>query len=287
MRKIILAFAILTLALPSNAYSESLMCAVAPSTAGSAVGNFLSNITGTNFLMTKVAEVAVQNSLKKELASKFNVQIKSFGGLSFIDGKFKSIEVKSKKIASDDINATDFNAKSICDYNQIKLVNNEVYFLENFLMDFNAKITDADLKRTILSPTYLNLIKKVDFNAGPITLFKLHNPTIEIKNNRIYMTIQTDTAGLLRAKTQTFKMDTALTVEDEKIVFSDINFNGNRNINLNSVLPLINRLNPFAVKTKINSHDYATIKIKNVKIQDNTIVSSGLVVIPKSNYVPN
>ena len=286
MKKIILTLAIALLVLPAGAFSEASMCAPAPTGAAKTVGNFFSNITGTNFLVTKAAEIAIQNSLKKELTSKFNVQLKAFGGKSFIDGQFRSISLESKRINSSDINATNFSAKSICEYNQIKLVKDEVYFLENFLMDFSTKITDDDLKKTIASPVYRKMVRDMNLSIGPVTLFKLYDPTVEIKNNRLHMSAKTDIVGLLKTNTQILKMDAGLAVVDEKIVFSNIGFY-DKNISLSSILPIVNRMNPFVNKVKINSSDYATIKIKNVKIENNAIVADGLVVIPKSLNVPN
>lgn len=269
---------------PVYSYSEAYnMCTKPPYPIGGSVSKFFSTVTGTNFVMTKAAETIIQNELKKQLGgSKFNVQIKAYGGKSFIDGKFKSVKVSSKNITSNDLNVTDFNANSVCEFNQILLQGDDIFFVENFLMGFNAKITDADLKKTILSPYYLDLINKINLSIGNFTLFKLSEPTVAIKNNRIHMQLKVTTPTLMSSKTQTLRVDTGIKVEDEKIVFSDINVGSFPNLNPNSVLPLVNRLNPFVFKTKIDKNNTATIKIKDVKIENNAIHSAGLVVLEKN-----
>lgn len=287
MKKFILIFGLcFGFITPTFAYSETYMCAQIPPAGTGKVANVVSNATGTNFLFTKVAELIIQRDLKKQLNSNFNVELYSFGGKNLIDGKFKAITVKSKKIASNDINVSNFSAKSLCDFNQIALMGNDIIYIENFLMDFETQITDADLKRTVLSKTYLDFINKIDVSFGAMTLFKVYDPTIAIVNNRIVMTIKTIIPSILSTKNLTVKIDAALGVEDEKIVFSDVNIGSSRNVNLAPILPMVNKLNPFVIKTKIDNNNAATVKIKDVKIKNNIITARGLVIIPKTPYVP-
>lgn len=245
---------------------------------------FISNASGTNFLLTKIVEATFQKELKKEMQSNFNVEIKAYGAKNFLDGKFKNLTVESKKINSQNVSATNFYANSLCDYNHIILKDDKLYFAENFLLEYSSEITDNDLKRTVLSPNYLNLINKIDLSLGGLTLFKIHEPTIEIKNNRIYMSAKMTNMTFYGTKTQIFKMNSKLKVQDEKIVFTDVNIGSNNyGLSQSFVLSMINNLNPFVFNFKIDDNNRAKIKVKDLKIENNTIYVKGIVIIPK-NY---
>jgi len=262
-------------------YSELSMCPEVPSSTSGAVGNFLSNITGTNFIMTKIAESAAQKELKKEFNSKFNVELYPFGGKSLLDGKFKGVKLESKKIASDDLNTTNFSASSLCDYNHVTLKDNNLYFVENFLMEYSAQITNDDLQRTILSPSYLKLLERLNLKIAGFTVFKVADPSIEIKGDRLLMSVKTLAPAPFNA-TQTINVNAGVKVENEKIVFSDIKMGSLGNLDLNSVLPLVNRMNPFVHKVPLDEKNIATIRIKDVRIENNTVWAKGLVVIPQT-----
>ena len=171
-------------------YNEIQMCPNEPYPVGGTLSGFLSNASGTNFLLTKIVEAAAQKELRKEFDSKFNIELHAFGGKNLLDGKFKAIKVASKKVVSDEVNATNFSAASLCNYNHITIKNDELNFVENFLMEYSAQITSEDLQRTILSPSYTKLLNKLNVNVAGFSLFKISDPSIGIKNNRLQMSAQ-------------------------------------------------------------------------------------------------
>lgn len=263
------------------AYSELQMCPSGPYPVGGSVSRFFSNATGTNFVLTKIAESAIQKELKRQFNSNFNVELYAFGGKNLLEGKFKTIKVESEKIASDELNVTNFSANSLCDYNRIGIKSDELLFLENFLMEYSAQITNEDLKRTVASPSYKKLFDKLNLNIAGFTIFKVSDPLIEIKNNRLQMSAKVLSPNPFNP-VQTISVNTGIKVENEKIVFSDIQVGSLGNLNLNSVLPLINRMNPFVQKVPLDNKNTATIKIKDVDIDNNTICAKGLVIVPKT-----
>ncbi len=265
------------------AYSEiQQFCPSPPYPVGGGISKFLSNISGSNFLLTKIAEIATQKELKAQLDSKFDVELKAFGGKNLLDGKFKSLSLTSKQIASDELNATNFSANSLCEYNRIELQGNELYFLENFLMEFNSQITNDDLKRTVTSASYLSMFNKLNLNIAGFSVFKISDPTIAVKNNRLQMSIKTTGPNFLVSKSQTINIDTGIKVENEKIVFTDIKIAPAYNLSLEPILPIVNRMNPFVFKQKLDKNNTATIRVKNVKIINDVININGLVLVPKT-----
>ncbi len=284
MFKKIIALCALLIGLQSAsyaAYSEVQMCADVPSSVDGPISKLLSNATGTNFLLTKIAEAAAQKELKKEFNSHFNVELYPFGGKNLLDGKFKGVKIESKKIISDELNTTNFSAASLCDYNHITIKDNELDFVENFLMEYSAQLTSDDLKRTLLSPSYLRLMDRLNLKIAGFSVFKISDPSIEIKGDRLQMSVKASSPTPFNV-VQTVNVDTGIKIENEKIVFSDIKVGSLGNLDLNYVLPIINRMNPFVQKVPLDSKNTLTIRIKDVSMANNTIYTKGLVVIPKT-----
>ncbi len=285
MKRIFLTFfAILFFTNITFAQNYKNLCAQAPYPVSGSVGQFFSNITGANFILTKIAENSLQKELKRKLGSDFNIELYAYGAKNYHDGKFKGVTLDSKSLNYQGLYATDFKAASICDYNYVTNKYGDLYFGENFLMEYEAKITDADLKKTVLSNQYVDLINKMDLSIGNLTLFKVHDPSIEIKNNRIYFSIKGTCATLLASQTQTLAFNYALKVEDEKIILSDININSTTyGLSRGVLLNFINRINPFAVKAKLDDRNEVFVRVKDLKIENNTIYIKGVAIVPKTS----
>ncbi|GBF23192.1 hypothetical protein tpqmel_0596 [Candidatus Gastranaerophilus sp. (ex Termes propinquus)] len=119
-------------------------------------------------------------------------------------------------------------------------------------------------------------------SLGGLTLLKFSEPTLEIINNRLLMQLKATVPTFSGSKTHDFRMNAGIKVENEKIVFSDIKVASLPNLNANTILPLINMLNPFVFETKIDDNNTALIKIKDVKIENNTIAAKGLVILEQN-----
>lgn len=282
MKKIILLLSILFIAQTSYAIDYSNMCAPKPYPVSSPVAQFFSNATGTNFLLTKVVELGMQKELKKEFGSHFNVEIKAYGSTNFIDGKFKSMSLTSKKINYEGLRISNFEALTLCDYNQVALKKKNIYFAQNLVMNYSAKISAKDFKATVLSKEYAAILSKLDVSIGNKILFKIFDPDASISNDRVklkfkVMTPFTDISSL--------SLEAGLKVENEKIVFADVNFGSENNrINLDKMLPLINKLNPLTSEFSVNCETKGIFKVKTVKIDNDKILVDGLFIIPK-NYI--
>lgn len=283
MKKIILFLVTLFIAHASYAADYSSMCAPKPYPVSNPVAQFASNITGTNFLLTKVAELAMQKELKKEFGSNFNVEIKAYGGKNFIDGKFKSMSVNSKNIKFEGLKLSSFEAKTLCDFNQVVLDKKNISFAQNLIMNYSAKLSAQDLKATVQSKEYRSALSKMDVAIGSKVLFKIFDPDASIANDRIKLKFKVMTPFVLTNDVSEVSVDAGLKVENEKIVFADVNLGSKNNrINLNKVLPLINRLNPLTTEFSVSDDAKGIFKIKTVSIDSDKILVDGVFILPKN-----
>lgn len=53
---------------------------------------------------------------------------------------------------------------------------------------------------------------------------------------------------------------------------------------MNSILPVINKLNPLVINTAILNNPKSMIKINDINISGDKIVIKGLVIVPKNYY---
>ena len=279
MKKIILAFIMVMLfGVYSYADEVSDYCAAEPKEVGNSFTRFMSNVTGMNFLKTKAYETVIQNALKKEMNSKFNVEIKAFGANTLSNGKFEKITLESKNIESPYLYVTDFKAESLCSYNNVNFEDDKFYFQENFVGKFEGKITDSDLKKMLESK--INKASKIDIKVAGISLFKILNPDVSIKNRRINIEMDVQYSNFIVSKTKKLKIDTALAIRNGELEFTDTHFGGNYTVNTQMVSSIMNLIDPFNRKIKIDDYNTAEIKIKNLEFKDDEIELEGIVIIP-------
>lgn len=289
MKKLLIFIAILCLNCAQNSalaqHAEQNLCKMPPYEVGNGFSNGLSKITGTNFLLTKVVEHEVQKSLKKALGSNFNVEIKVYGGKSFIDGKFKSMDITSKQVITEGVYLSNFKASTLCEFNHVAPDKSNLYFIENYVMNFSAQITDADLKKTVLSAEYLNKVNSINLGGNSFLLFKVFDPNVEIVNSRVIMSLRILAPLLSIKEPLKISANSSLMVENGKILFTDIRLQPtNSRINLNAINPILNILNPFIFNIKMSKNTTGTVTIKHVIIKDGKIHIDGVMFAPK-NYV--
>lgn len=269
--------------LPASASSlEEKYCAAKPYPVGGAVASGISNITGVNFTMTKLAELQMQHILKKELNSNFNVELYSFGGKNLIDGKFKKLTLSAKKIKADDINLRDFYGETLCGYNRVVFKDDSIFFDENFLFGFKGKMTNEDFQHTILSDDYKKAINNIRLDIFGASFFRLSDPVVEIKNNRIYMSIKVTFSNFIAEKTITLKTNYALELRNGKIAITDIQYSDALGISKNAMYTLLNILNPFKMRIPLDENNTMTIYMRDFKIENNIINFAGILLLPEN-----
>ena len=82
------------------------------------------------------------------------------------------------------------------------------------------------------------------------------------------------------------EMKMGLAAIDGNLEFTDIEVTSSHtsSVNLQKLLPVLNKLNPLAFKTNVLNNSKSIIKLKDVFIIDNKIMIKGLVIVPKNYY---
>lgn len=205
MKKVI-AFLFLIFSINAQAQDFSSYCST--NSANKSITGALSSISGFNMLTRNVAESILQSEIEKETGAKFKVKINNFYANNFIGGEFRSLSAYSPNYAHDGIYLKDVKVETICDYNRVLFENDTLYFRENMVLNFSAKLDEQDLKRTLssgkLNKKLVSIFSKVSnydlflpiINAAlpisfPIKIDennsgRLKISKIEIKNKAIY-----------------------------------------------------------------------------------------------------
>lgn len=263
---------------------ESDMCPSVPQKINGPVTSVLSKVTGMNWILSSVIESQVKKQMDKALLGDFKVDITPYGGKTLLDGKFKKMTGHSDHIYVEGLYLSDVNAESVCEYNHFIYKDGQVYTNENFVLSYSASVTSDDLQKTVATPQYLKLLNSMNVSVGNISVFKIFDPKAEIKNNRMVFSLKV-ISPLTLGEPKRISTDMGLEVEDGKIMFTDVRTTPNlTSVNLNSILPVINKLNPFVYKANIMNNSKSIIKVQNVNINDNKIIIGGLVIVPKNYY---
>ena len=118
-------------------------------TARKTLSGNLASLSGFNSLTRNIIESSIQNSIKKETGSKFDVKINNFYGTNIVNGEFKSLKATSKKYDYNGIHLSNIELETICPYNHINYENERLYFLENMILKIKADLTKDDLTKTL------------------------------------------------------------------------------------------------------------------------------------------
>ncbi len=262
---------------------DNVMCPAVPQVNGP-VSAALSKVTGMNAIISTTLESQVRKQLNKALNGDFKVEITPFGAKSMLEGKFKNIAFQSDSAYTEGIYLSNITAESMCGYNHFIYKNGQVYTNENFLLGFNANITSEDLQKSVTTPEYMKLVNSMNIKMGNLTLLKVFSPKAGIKNDRLFFSLMVS-SPLTFNEPKSVSTEMGLDVEDGKFVFTDIKVTpSSSSFNINSVLPIINKLNPFVIHASVLNDPESIIKINDLKIENNKINIKGLVIVPKNYY---
>lgn len=240
-----------------------------------------SNVTGLTFLSEKLAGLIIKKELKKATKENFKVKIDSYSAQDLANGRFKSLKISGKNLEIEDVYLTSLEAQTVCDFNYVELKGNSLKFKENMVMKFNIDISNTDLKKTINSTGYLNMLNRVNLSSMGITFFKLSSADVQVKNNKLYFTI--NVTSPLSAKPIPVVVRSDLKVQDGDIVLTKLDI-----VNLYTVLDLskatylLNVLNPLTFSTEILNNKNSEMKIQTVDIIGDKIHIGGNIFIPKN-----
>lgn len=240
-----------------------------------------SNLTGATFFSEQFAQFLIRKELKKATKEKFKVEMKSFSVQDLLGGRFKSLKISGKNLDIDGVYLTSFEAKTLCDFNYVALNKNSIKFKENMVLDYAIEISNTDLRKTVKSAGYLDMLNKIKLSGMGITFFKLDGADVQIKNNKLYFTI--NVTSPMSAKPIPILVRSDVKVEDGNIVMTKVDLvNLYTVIDLSKLTYLLNVLNPLTFSTDILNNKDAKMSVRDVNIIGDRIIVKGNVFIPKN-----
>lgn len=259
----------------------STMCAPKPYGLSSRPCQITSRVTGMTFLAEKIAQKIIKGELKKATKEKFKVEMKTYSLKDLAEGKFKSLKIYGKNLEIDGVYLSSFESKTLCDFNYVQLDKKTIKFKENMVMDYAIEISNNDLKKTVQSSGYIDMLNKINLSAVGITFFRLSGADVEIKNNKLYFTIKVTTP--LSSKPTPILVRSDLKVEDGNIVMTKVDLvNLYTVIDLSKITYLLNILNPLTFSVDIMNNKDSQICVKTVNIIEDKVIIKGNVFIPKN-----
>lgn len=242
-----------------------------------------SKITGMTFFAEKIAGFVIKHELKKATKAKFKVEMRSYSAKDLMQGRFTSLKIYGKNLDIDDAYLTYFEAKTACDFNYIILDKKakSVKFKENMVLNYAIEISNQDLKKTVQSTGYLDMLNKTKLSAFGITFFKLDKADVQLKNDKLYFTLNVTTP--LSSNPIPVVVRSDIKVEEGNIVLTKIDLvNAYTVIDLSKITYLLNALNPLTFSTDILNNKNSKMKIQTVCIKSDKIYINGNVFIPKN-----
>ena len=283
MKKLVLVLGLMILcagyAFANCDYSS--MCAPKAYDLSSHSGQITSKVTGLTFLSEKIAQLIIKKELKKATKERFRVEIKSYSPLDLLNGRFKSLKISGRNLEIEGAYINYLEAKTLCDFNYIQIYKNSIKFKENMLLTYAVEISNSDLQKTIKSTGYLDMLNKIKLSSMGITFFKLDSADVQIKNNKLYFTVNVTTP--LSAKPIPICVRSDIKVEEGNIVLTKIDLvNVYTVLDISKITYLLNALNPLTFSIDILNNKDAKMKVQTVDIKDNRIYIKGIIFIPKN-----
>ena len=270
--------------MPTQAFDVDYYCSQTQTSQHIKINSKLAKYSGMNFITKHFLEKLLTKILKNEFNTNFKVEIKEFDNSNLFTGKFQSLGAWGQNASRKGIYFSSMNANTVCGFNHVKYENNELYFLENMVVKYSARITQEDLKRTLDSNEYLSAIKKTKLKIQNNTIAEISDVDVSIKNNKINIKSEFLIPAVFGTIPQSFEFSSGLTVEDGRINFSNIDMNNPIfNLIIQNSTQLLNTLNPFTYKVQTKEKYDIILNVDNVKIENNEIFTNGTVVILK-NY---
>jgi len=246
----------------------------------------LSNLTGANFMVEKIANSIVEKSIKKDSKGKFKIDMQSYNISLLKKGIFKSLTIDGKNTITDGIYVSDIKMKTLCDYNHIEIdnKNNVAIFRENFGMAFALQITQDDLNKTMNDSKYSEMIRRVNGIGNTYKLFNITASSTKIENNKLYYIMKVS-VPLLKTKPE-IVIETDLKARNGEIALNNTKLVTNiLNIDMSKLNKIINYLNPLEFSLSIFDGKQASTQVSEIEIKNNVINIAGLMLIDKDVVV--
>jgi len=282
MKKILLFLGIIFLSSSSMAFASCDYECTAPYNMNSKFRTVMGSVSGVNAISEKAAETALKKAiLKLGSAEKLDVNIESYSSKDLKNGIFKSAEIKAENADVKGIYMSSIDLKTLCDFNYLKQAEKELVIVEDLPMSFDIKLTARDINKTMENAKYQRIIN--DLNKLGNTYgygLKIASTKTAIKNSKFYYILNFE-IPLIR-KPQKLTLEANVNVKDGKIVYTNTKMvSGFINLDIKKIDFILNYLNPLDFSINLIDNKEANVKVKTVKIQNDTIFTDGVVIIPK------
>jgi len=246
------------------------------------LGQSFANATGANTLVENFAQNIIQSELKKATNQDFQVAIKILGVQELFEGKFKSLTVTGKNIEIEGFHFTSLKVQTLCDFNHVNVNSRPITLKQNMVLAFSTEFSSADLRNTIEYKNYSEEFSKINLSRVGISSFRVYSPTIDIRNGKLYFTINATHIGLNKP------MDIAIGADIKalcgRVVTSKIDFvNLYTGFDLTQFSELLSTLNNLNFPVKLGNNQKAEVQIQTINIVGDKIFINGLIFIPKSS----
>lgn len=282
MKKIILLMGLFLVMQATSAFAACEYKCVEPYDVNSGFRTFMSVVSGLNFASEKTTQIILKKALSKTIdGDNLKVKLDSYSSKDLKNGIFKSLYIQGDNVSISDIYLTYLEMQTLCDFNYIKQTKEDIVFMEDFPMSFNIKMTANDINKTINSSKYQKVINDLNnLGKGFASGVKISSTRVSIKANKFYYIIGV-TLPFIRAE-QKLVITSDLVVRKGKIDFNNTKLVSDLfNADLHKLDFILNYLNPLDFSVNILDNKDAKVSVKNVSIKNNTIVTDGVVVIPK------
>ena len=278
------------LSLNAFAFDYNSYCASSDNIKGSFLGNVMS-LTGANLASRNVAKGQIKKAIKKATGANPKITLTSYFGHNFFDGEFSSLKGSIEEFQYKGMYYSNLKFNSLCPYNKVRYQDNALVFDENFLMDFEAEISQEDLNKYLKSSNYQKTLEKLEKNEIFSKLFKVQESEIKISENKLQFNYKlTPFPNASRhlefvksfIKPINLAFGAGLKIENSKIELCDLDFNSSK-ISYDYILPFLNMTNPTNFEVKIDKNNNAQVEIQDVKIQDKKIILKGILLAQKKD----
>lgn len=280
MKKIVLLLGMLLIANTSAMAACKYNC-VAPYDMNNKFRTFVGAISGVNLSAEKVGQKVVKKAFNK-VATNDNLKVKldSYSAKDLKNGIFKSLSIEGQNVNVNDIYLSYLKLDTLCNFNYIKQVDNEIVFMEDFPMSFDIRMTASDINKTMQSEKYQRIINDLNQLGSSIGGLKISSTKVAVKSSKFYYIIGI-AIPFIRTE-QKIVINSDLVVKKGKIDFANTKLVSDAfSIDLKKIDFILNYLNPLDFSVNILDNKEAKVSVDSVSIQNSVIHTKGVVIIPK------
>ncbi|MBQ9688817.1 hypothetical protein IJV79_04195 [bacterium] len=229
-----------------------------------------SQIVGMKYLGEKIAQGIIKKELRSQTQGKFDVIVKSRSTTDLLNGRLNLLSIVGENLNIDGTHITKFTARTLCDFNSLKLNKDSITFRENMVLSFLIEIDNNALSQTLEETGCSSAIKKSLF----ISEFKT-----EVRNDKIYFIFHIPT---YITKPIHLTLSSKINVVNGKVRLTGFQTGNNSFINPNKIIYVLQNTIPLAFKTDIMDNKDSKVYVESAKIIGDKIYIDGIVLIPKN-----